>query len=103
MHNELKRRFSSKACEILSLANVFHPKYFKEENSHQAQKLAKFYGIDPDVVVNQFILFSKSREIKVWKEKYEDFLKMKEKANNDPLTKAPETWLCLPTLLKVFG
>ena len=103
MHNELERRFSSKACEILSLANVFHPKYFKEENSHQAQKLAKFYGIDPDVVVNQFILFSKSREIKVWKEKYEDFLKMKEKANNDPLTKAPETWLCLPTLLKVFG
>ena len=92
MHNELKRRFSSKACEILSLANVFHPKYFKEENSHQAQKLAKFYGIDPDVVVNQFILFSKSREIKVWKEKYEDFLKMKEKANNDPLTKAPEVF-----------
>lgn len=61
------------------------------------------YGIDPDVVVNHFILFSKSREIKVWKEKYEEFLKMKEKANNDPLTKAPETWLCLPTLLKVFG
>ena len=28
---------------------------------------------------------------------------MKEKADNDPLTKAPETWLCLPTLLKVFG
>ena len=26
---------------------------------------------------------------------------MKEKADNDPLTK--ETWLCLPTLLKVFG
>ena len=103
MHNELERRFSSKACEISSLANVFHPKYFKEENWHQAQKQAKFYGIDPDVVVNQFVLFSKSREIKVWKEKYEEFLKMKEKANNDPLTKAPETWLCLPTLLKVFG
>ena len=103
MHNELERRFSSKACGILSLANVFHPKYFKEENSHQAQKLAKFYGIDPDVVINQFVLFSKSREIKVWKEKYEEFLKMKEKANNDPLTKTPETWLCLPTLLKVFG
>jgi hypothetical protein len=84
----------------LSLANVFHPKYFKEENLRQAQKLAKFYGIYPDVVINQFILFSKSCEIKVWKEKYEKFLKMKEKANNDPLTKAPKT---LPTLLKVFG
>ena len=44
----------------------------------------------------------KSREIKVWKQKYEEFLKMKEKADHDPLTKAPETWLCLPTLLKVF-
>ena len=31
------------------------------------------------------------------------FLKMKEIADNDPSTKAPETWLCLLTLLKVFG
>ena len=98
------KEVSSKACEILSLANVFHPRYFKEENSGQAKQLAKFYGIDPDVVANQFILFySKSREFKVWKQKYEESLKMKEKADNDPLTKAPETWLCLPTLLKVFG
>ena len=28
---------------------------------------------------------------------------MKEIADNDPSTKAPETWLCLPTLLKAFG
>ena len=69
MHNELERRFSSKACEILSLANVFHPRNFEESNSDQAQQLAKFYGINPDVVVNQFVLFSKSREIKVWKQK----------------------------------
>ena len=60
-------------------------------------------GINPDVVVNQFVLFSKSRGIKVWKQKYEEFLKMKEIANNDPSTKEPETWLCLPTLLKVFA
>ena len=103
MQSELERRFSSKACEILSLANVFHPRYFKEETSGQPKQLAKFYGIDPDVIANQFILFSNSREIKVWKQKYQEFLKMKGKADNDPLTKAPETWLCLPTLLKVFG
>ena len=110
MHNEPERRFSSKACEILSLPNVFHPRNFEEnfrpklqKNSGQAQQLAKFYGISADVVVNQFVLFSKSREIKVWKQKYEEFLKMKEIADNDPSTKAPETWLCLPTLSKVFG
>ena len=103
MHNELERRFCSKACEMLSLANVFHPRYFEEENSSQAQQLAKLFGIDPDVVGNQFVRFSKSREIKVWKQKYEEFLKVKEKADNDSLTKTPETWLCLPTLLKVFG
>ena len=98
MHNELERRISSKARKIFSLAKVFHPRYFEEENSSQAKQLAKFYGIDPDVVANQFVLFSKSREIKVWKQKYEEFLKVKEKADNDPLTKTPETWLCLPTL-----
>ena len=103
MHNELETRFSSKACEILSLANVVHPRNFEKNNSGQAQQLAKFYGINPDVVVYQFVLFSKSHEIEVWKQKYEQFLKMKEIANNDPSTKAPETWLCLPTLLKVFG
>ena len=75
LHNELEKRLSSKACEILSLANVFHPRNLKGVNSDNAKKLAKISGIDNKVVANQFILFSNSSEIKERKKECEKFLK----------------------------
>ena len=103
MNNELEKRYSSQACEILTLANVFHPRNLKQENSGQAQQLAKFYGIHHELVANQFILLSNSHAIKCWKDTYEEFLKMKEKAEHEASAKTTTSWLCLPTLLKVFG
>ena len=87
----------------MSLANVFHPRNLNRENSGNAQKLAKIYGIDDEVVANQFILLSKSSEIEDWKKEYEEFLKTKEEAERESWVKKTESWLCLPTLLKVFG
>lgn len=101
--NELEKRFSSKACEILSLANVFHPRNLNDVGVESARKLAKIYGFDSETVVLQFALFSKSSEIDSWKKEYQEWMKLKEKALGESSAKKPETWLCLPTLLKVFS
>ena len=101
--NELDKRFSSKACNILSLSNVFHPRNLKEENSGDTKKLANLYEIDGEVVENQFILFSKSNEIRDWIKEYEEFVKTKERSECDSTLEKPKPWLCLPSLLKVFG
>lgn len=103
MLNELEKRFSSKACKILSLSNVFHPTNLKEENSRDTKKLANLYEIDAEIVENQFILFSKSKEIRDWVKQYEKFVKAKERSERDPTLEKPKPWLCLPSLLKVFG
>jgi hypothetical protein len=102
MLNELEKRFSSKACTVLSLSNVFHPRNFKE-NSDDTKKLAILYEIDGEVVENQFILFSKSNEIRDWINEYEEFVKTKQRSECDSSLEKRTPWLCLPSLLKVFG
>ena len=55
------------------------------------------------MAANEFILLAKSNEIAVWKKEYFDYSKEKERADKEKAGKKPQTWLCLPTLLKVFG
>ena len=99
LQNEVEKRFSSKACEILSLASVFHPKHLTAENATKARKIANFYGINGEQVENQFTLLSNSEDISMWKEEFwQHVAKNAEKnvANQKP-------WPCLPTLLQVFS
>ena len=102
-HNELKKRFSSQACEILTLSNVFHPKYLNDANVENARKLANIYDINAETVALQFILLSKSSEVATWKKEYEEWMRSKEIASRESSARKPERWLCLPTLLKLFG
>ena len=51
----------------------------------------------------QFTLFSKSTEVELWKKEYGDYLKEKERAEKDKAIQIPKTWLCIPTLLKIFA
>ena len=59
--------------------------------------------MDSERVGSQFTLFSKSTEVELWKKEYGDYLKEKERAEKDKAIQMPKTWLCLPTLLKIFG
>ena len=99
LQNELEKRFSSKACEILSFASVFHPKHLTAENATKAEKITNCYGINGKQVENQFTLLSNSADISVWKKEYrQHFAKNAEKnvANQKP-------WSYLPTFLQVFS
>jgi hypothetical protein len=99
LHNELEKRFSSRACEILSLANVLHPQHFTAENASKAKKIANFYGIDEDQVGNQFILLSNSPNILAWREKFQQHIARNAQKNASD----QKPWSCLPTLLQVFS
>ena len=103
LHNELEKRFSSQACEILALSNVFHPKNLNDANVENARKLANIYDINSETVALQFILLSKSSEVAAWKKEYEEWMRSKEIASRKSSARKPERWLCLPTLLKLFG
>eukprot|EP00794_Sanderia_malayensis_P009282 gene9282-10262_t len=101
--SELDRRFSSQACEILLQASTFHPTKLMEDNVGKVKQIAAFYGVDSERVCSQFTLFSKSTEVALWKKEYGDYLKEKERAEKDKSIQMPQTWLCLPTLLKIFA
>ncbi len=101
--NELDKRFSSQACEILLLASICHPSTLSTENVEKVKKMAAFFGIDIENSGDQLILVSMSTEVQGWKTEYEKYLKDKELAEYDKTVQLPVTWLCLPLLLKIFS
>ena len=104
--NELNKRFSEKACEMMTLAATFHPRNLNDENASKVEKIAQFYQLSSDRVGKQFLLFSKSKQCKDWKIAYEHHIS-EEKEMEDNLDKGPKTkcrpWICLPSLLEVFS
>lgn len=100
--SELEKRFSSDACKLLSDASVLHPTKFDETNVEKVASIAEWYGFKSEMAANEFVLLSKSNEVASWKKEYFDYVKEKETAENNQITKKPQAWLCLPTLLNVF-
>ena len=100
--SELEKRFSSDACKLLSDASVLHPTKFDETNVEKVASIAEWYGSKSEMAANEFVLLSKSNEVASWKKEYFDYVKEKETAENNQITKKPQAWLCLPTLLNVF-
>ena len=91
--NELNKRFSEKACEMVTLAATFHPRNLNDENASEVEKIAQFYQLSSDRVGQQFLLFS-CNPINV-------------RTGRLPMSKGPKTkcrpWICLPSLLEVFS
>ncbi|CAB4006446.1 Hypothetical predicted protein, partial [Paramuricea clavata] len=42
---ELNKRFSEKACEMMTLAATFHPRNLAEDNAPKVEKIAQFYKL----------------------------------------------------------
>ena len=91
--SELDKPFSDQACDLLSDAAAFYPQHLSPTNVHKVENLAKFYKLNEKLVGQQYLLFSQSIIYKNWKLDYENYQKN--------LTKT--CWMCLPTLLKLFG
>ena len=73
--SELNKRFSEKACEMMTLAATFKPRNLTDENAPKVEKIAQFYQLSCDRVGQQFILFSKSKQCKDWKITYEHHIR----------------------------
>ena len=91
--SELDKRFSDQACDLLSDAAAFYPQHLSPTNVHKVENLAKFCKLDEKLVGQQYLLFSQSIIYKHWKLDYENHQKNSTKT----------CWMCLPTLLKLFG
>ena len=91
--SELDKGFSDQACDLLSDAAAFYPQHLSPTNVHKIENLAKFYKLDGKLVGQQYLLFSQSIIYKNWKLDYENHQKNSTKT----------CWMCLPTLLKLFG
>ena len=91
--SELDKRFSDQACDLLSDAAAFYSQHLSPTNVHKVGNLAKFYKLDEKLVGQQYLLFSQSIIYKNWKLDYENHQKNSTKT----------CWMCLPTLLKLFG
>ena len=91
--SELDKRFSDQACDLLSDAAAFYPQHLSPTSVHKVENLAKFYKLDEKLVGQQYLLFSKSIIYKNWKLDYENHQKNSYKT----------CWICLPTLVKLFG
>ena len=89
----LDKRFSDQACDLLSDAAAFYPQHLSPTNVHKVENLAKFYKLDEKLVRQQYLLFSQLIIYKNWKLDYENHQKNSTKT----------CWMCLPTLLKLFG
>ena len=85
--------FSDQACDLLSDAAAFYPQHLFPANVHKVENLANFYKLDEKLVGLQYLLFSQSIIYKNWKLDYENHQKNSTKT----------CWMCLPTLLKLFG
>ena len=91
--SELDKRFSDQACDLLPVAAAFYPQHLSPTNVRKVENLAKFYKLDEKLVGQQYLLFSQSIIYKKWKLDYENYQKNSTKT----------CWMCLPTLLKLFG
>ena len=91
--SELDKRFSDQACDLLSDAAAFYPQHLSPTNVHKVENLAKFYKLAEKLVGQQYFLFSQSIIYNNWKLDYENHQKNSTKT----------CWMCLPTLLKLFG
>ena len=91
--SELDKRFSDQASDLLSDAAAFYPQHLSPTNEHKVENLAKFYILDEKLVGQQSLLFSQLIISKNWKLDYENRQKNSTKT----------CWMCLPTLLKLFG
>ena len=96
MTSELDNRFSSKACEIMSLAAAFHQINLNTTSVEKMEHIAKIYQLDGNRIGNKHILFSMSRTCAIWKENYEKHLAQPENKNGT-------SWVCLLSLLNVFS
>ena len=85
MSHELEKRFSNKACELMSLSAAFHPRHLDASGVVRARKLAKKFNLDEEQVGQQFLLFSNSSKCCSWKTEYalhlEESKEKKEKQN----------------------
>ena len=79
-----------------------HPSFPRGRFSNLSKSVEKNFG-GGGVIFCQFTLFSKSTEVELWKKEYGDHLKEKERAEKDKAIQIPKTWLCIPTLLKIFA
>ena len=91
MLSELNKRFSDKACAMMSHAAAFHPRNLSSASLPKVEAIARFYELDVNRVGQQFLLFSGSQKCRDWKGEY------------DQHQKAKKPWMCLPSLLNVFS
>ena len=91
--SKLDKRFSDQACDLLSDAAAFYPQHLSPTNVHKVENLAKFYKLDEKLVGQQYLLFSQS----IILQKLEVGLRKSSKKSTKTC------WMCLPTLLKLFG
>lgn len=105
MLSELNKRFSQKACEMMSLAAAFHPRNLSQASVPKVEKIAKFYKLNSDRVGQQFLLFSKSKQCDDWKSAYEQHLRNEKESREKGSKRDHSTplWICLPSLLEVFS
>ena len=100
---ELNRRFSEKACEMMTLAATFHPRNLAEDNAPKVEKIAQFYKLSSNRVGQQFLLFSKSKQCNDWKIAYEHHISEEKERKEKGSKKKFPSWICLPSLLEVFS
>ena len=101
--SELNKRFSEKACEMMTLAATFHPRNLTDENAPKVEKTAQFYQLSSDRVGQQFILFSKPMQCKDWKITYEHHIREEKEIEDEGSKTMCQPWVCLPSLLEVFS
>ena len=48
MSHELEKRFSNKACELMSLSEAFHPRCLDASGAVKARQLAMKFNLDEE-------------------------------------------------------